>query len=424
MLTMNPECSIQGFFKSGKLRSTLAHHLAAPLPREREAFLLHLQRQGTSPPTVAKYAPILIQIIRSLGLTKLRDVGLNEVLQARDRRRYQRALPAFSSKGQHRGDQFAWLATKWLSFHGRLKLPPRPREPWASKLNAYAEFMRYRGLTPLTIRWKYTKSIQFLRWFSLKRRSFRSIRLNDVDQYLSLERASGLAPGTSVRTASALRSFFKYAARHRWCSQHLGLGIERPWVPKPRFLPQGSDWREIREALGHVPTRPSDVRAHAILSLLAGYALRPSEVTRLLLTDVNWRDKILSVRRSKGGRFQRFPIPQQIEDALLNYILRTRPQASCPNFFVTLYPPFRPISSDAISKLIIEHLERLGIKHPPHCPRSIRHGCATYLLEAGSSLREVSDFLGHLHIRSTSIYAKCDMKSLRAVADFDLSGLK
>jgi integrase/recombinase XerD len=421
---MNQECSIQGLFKSGKLKSTLARHLAAPLPREREAFLLHLQRQGTNPSTVARYAPILIQIIRSLGLTKLREVGLNEVLQARDRLRNQRGLPAFSRRGQHRGDQFAWLATKWLRFHGRLKLPPRPKERWASKLNAYADFMRYRGLAPVTIRWKYMKAIQFVRWFSLKRRSFRSIRLNDVDQYLSLERVSGLAPGTSVRTTSALRSFFTYAARRGWCSGHLGLGIERPRVPKPRFLRQGSDWREIREALRHVPPRPNDFRAHAILFLLAGYALRPSEVSRLLLTDVNWKDKILSVRRSKGGRFQRFPIPQEIDEALSNYILRTRPQVSCPNFFVTLYPPFRPIPADTISQLINEYLRRLGIKHSPYGPRSIRHACATYLLEAGSSLREVSDFLGHLQIRTTSIYTKCDMKSLRAVADFDLSGLK
>lgn len=82
MLTMNPECSIQGLFKTRKSRLPLAHHLAAPLPREREAFLLHLQRQGTNPSTLAGYAPVLIQIIRALGLTKLRDVGLNEVLKA------------------------------------------------------------------------------------------------------------------------------------------------------------------------------------------------------------------------------------------------------------------------------------------------------------------------------------------------------
>ena len=423
MLTMNPECSIQGLFKPRKSRLPLAHHLAAPLPREREAFLLHLQRQGTKPSTLAGYAPVLIQIIRALGLTKLRDVGLNEVLQAVDRRRNKRGLPAFRTAVLRRGGQFVWLATKWLHFHGRLKLPPRPKDPWAPKLNAYADFMRYRGLTPLTIEGKYIKAIQFLRWFSRKRRSFHSIRLNDVDQYMSLERARGMAPGTSVRTASALRSFFTYAGRRRWCSRHLGLGIERPWIPGHRCMRSGPDWSEIQKALRHVPTRPNEVRTHAILSLLAGYALRPSEVTRLLLTDVNWRDKILSVRRSKGGRFQRFPIPLEIGDALSNYILRTRPQVLSPNLFVTLYAPFRPIPSNTISKIIKRYLQRLGIMHSSCGPRSVRHACAKYLLEAGSSLREVSDFLGHLRIRSTSTYAKCDMKSLRAVADFDLSGL-
>ena len=423
MLSMNPECSIQGLFKAEKSTLPLARHLAAPLPQEREAFLLHLQRQGTSPSTVARYSPVLIQIILALGLRKLRDVGLNEVLQAGDRRRNERGLPAFRTAVLRRGGQFVWLATKWLRFHGRLKIPRPPKEPWSPKLNAYAEFMGYRGLAPLTIKGKYIKAIQFLRWFSRKRRSFRSIHLNDVDQYLSLERASGLAPGTLVSTASALRSFFTYAGRRRWCSRHLGLGIVRPWVPTPRFLRQEPGWREIQKALRDVPTRPNEVRAHAILSLLAGYALRPSEVTQLLLTDVNWRDKILSVRRSKGGRFQRFPIPREIGDALSNYILRTRPQVLSPNLFVTLYAPFRPIPSDTISKIIKRYLQRLGITHSSCGPRSVRHACAKYLLEAGSSLREVSDFLGHLRIRSTSTYAKCDMKSLRAVADFDLSGL-
>jgi integrase/recombinase XerD len=424
MLTMNPECSIQGLFKSQQLRSTLARHLAAPLPREREAFLLHLQRQGTNPASIAKYAPILIQIIRSLGLSKLRDVGLNEVLLATDRRRNQRGLPAFSRKAQYRRNQFTWLAIKWLRFHGRLKVPPRPKEPWASKLNAYAEFMRYRGLAPMTVKCKYLKAIQFLRWFSRKRRSFRSIHLNDVEQYLNLERASGIAPGTSIGTASALRSFFTCAARHRWCSRRLALGIERPRVPKRRFLRQGPDWREIREALQHVPTRPSDVRVHAMFSLLAGYALRPSEVTRLLIADVNWRDRILSVRRSKGGRFQRFPMPRQIYDVLLRYVAITRPRCSSPNVFVTVYPPFRPIPTESMSALINRYLKRMGITRHPYNARSIRHACATYLLERGSSLREVCDFLGHLDIRSTSIYAKCSTKSLREVADFDLSALK
>lgn len=78
---------LESLFKPRPIRSTLARHLAAPLLQEREAFLLHLQRQGTTHFNLARYAPILIQINQSLGLTSLRDVSLHEVLQAVTRRR-------------------------------------------------------------------------------------------------------------------------------------------------------------------------------------------------------------------------------------------------------------------------------------------------------------------------------------------------
>jgi integrase/recombinase XerD len=415
---------LESLFKPRTLRSILARHLAAPLLQEREAFLSHLHRQGTKRSNLLRYAPILIQINRCLGLTSLRDVSLHEVLEAMKRRRRQRGLRAFAKREENRRHYFTWLAIKWLRFHGSLKLPPRPTEPYAAELKAFAEFLRYRGLKPETIEGRCRNVIRFLRWFTRKHRSFRSIRVNDVDRFLSFERASGLAPLTSVTSASALRSFFTYAANHRWCTRRLGLGIERPSVPRPRFVRHGPDWREIRRVLRQVPTRPADRRAHAILSVLAVYALRASEVTRLLLADVDLRRRILSVRRLKRGCSQRFLIPQEVADALSHYISKTRPQCSCPNVFVTLCPPFRPIPSASIWKIINARLGRLGIRRRPCGARSIRHACATYLLKRGSSLKEVGDFLGHRDIRSTSTYAKCDMRALRAVADFDLGSLK
>ncbi len=45
------------------------------------------------------------------------------------------------------------------------------------------------------------------------------------------------------------------------------------------------------------------------------------------------------------------------------------------------------------------------------------------MLDQGASLREISAFLGHRRLQSVRIYARCNMKSLREVADFDLGGL-
>ena len=54
---------------------------------------------------------------------------------------------------------------------------------------------------------------------------------------------------------------------------------------------------------------------------------------------------------------------------------------------------------------------------------ALRHACATELLRKGTSLRGIADFLGHRSIRSVSIYAHCDLRALREVANFSLSGV-
>ena len=57
-------------------------------------------------------------------------------------------------------------------------------------------------------------------------------------------------------------------------------------------------------------------------------------------------------------------------------------------------------------------------------PHSLRHSCATRLLERGVSLPQIAEFLGHRNSQSVGIYAKFDTASLKAVADFDLGGLR
>ena len=63
----------------------------------------------------------------------------------------------------------------------------------------------------------------------------------------------------------------------------------------------------------------------------------------------------------------------------------------------------------------------LSIKH--HGPHSLRHACATRLINQGLSLKEIGDHLGHRDVEATRIYAKVDLVRLREVANFDLGGL-
>ena len=56
-------------------------------------------------------------------------------------------------------------------------------------------------------------------------------------------------------------------------------------------------------------------------------------------------------------------------------------------------------------------------------PHSLRHACATRLINQGLTLKEVGDHLGQRDPDVTRIYAKMDLVRLREVATFDLGEL-
>jgi site-specific recombinase XerC len=68
------------------------------------------------------------------------------------------------------------------------------------------------------------------------------------------------------------------------------------------------------------------------------------------------------------------------------------------------------------------HIRALG-PATHYGPHSLRHACASHLLDEGFSIKEIGDHLGHRSPRSTQIYAKVQRKKLAQVADGQLSTL-
>ena len=64
-------------------------------------------------------------------------------------------------------------------------------------------------------------------------------------------------------------------------------------------------------------------------------------------------------------------------------------------------------------KVVGKRLRALNVSLPHYGPHALRHACATRLLAAGLSLKEIGDQLGHTDPDSTRIYAKVDLAGLR-----------
>jgi len=89
---------------------------------------------------------------------------------------------------------------------------------------------------------------------------------------------------------------------------------------------------------------------------------------------------------------------------------------------LSLHPPFGPVNT-SLWALVGARLRSMQVSSPHYGPHALRHACATRLLAAGLSLKEIGDQLGHTAPNTTRIYAKVDLTGLREVADFDMGGV-
>jgi site-specific recombinase XerD len=166
-----------------------------------------------------------------------------------------------------------------------------------------------------------------------------------------------------------------------------------------------------------------DIRNRAILTLLAVYGFRSSEICRLSLEDLDWERELIHLSRTKQRREQQYPLVREVGEAILLYLRKARPQTKRREVFLRLRPPFEPLTVGGLGTMVHFQLKSLNLKLPHYGPHALRHACASHLLAEGLSLKEIGDHLGHSDPRSTRIYAKVDLEGLREVARFDLGGL-
>jgi site-specific recombinase XerD len=393
-----------------KYPAVVARHRAGPLLKERLAFLAHLADQGYCPRALMERAEGLLVIARMRGLTgrHRKAVTHNEVKR---------------KTGNRRG--LFPLAVRWLQFMGRLQQPPAPLTPWTKKIKAFADYMEHEaGLSPVTIHHRRLRVGRFFERLGVKDGSLHAITPHRIDMAFQMMLApGGYSRETIQGCATDLRAFFRFAEARGWCRKGLAASIRNPRVYRQASLPLGPSWDDVRRLLAMTEgDQPHNIRARPILMLLAIYGLRRGEVSRLRLDDFDWEHEVFRVVSSKTGRVRTYPLTRSVGNAILRYLQEVRPRSSHRQLFLSLRPPFRPVRS-SLTGMVGKRLRCLHVSAPHYGTHALRHACASRLLAAGLSLKEIGDQLGHTAPDSTRIYAKVDLVGLREVADFDLGGV-
>ena len=402
-----------------------ARHKKAPLFEERDCYLAYRAKDGCAHQTLLRIARELLQIVQVLDIPSAPDVKPEHIKSAADRwaRQQCRRGRAHTLKWSRR--LFIQVATDWLHFLGRLDQLTVAPPSFEGLLKDFADWMESeRGLSLRTIHnysWHVKK---FLRWCENHNQSVYTVKISDVDTFLASCGNDGWNRVSVASAAKALKAFFRYAEKCGLPFNPIASAIQGPRLFSQENLPCGPTWEDVSLMIDHLTTDcPQDIRDRAIILLFAVYGLRSSEVSRLILEDIDWENKRISVYRPKQRRTQIYPLTPIVGNAIIRYLKYVRPQSFFHEVFLTLKAPIKYLSAGGLYNIVRRCMSNIRL-HPMHRgPHALRHACAMHLVTEGLSIKEIGDHLGHRSTSATRIYAKVNLPQLRLVADVDLGGL-
>ena len=407
----------------------LRRHCQGPLAAERAAFIEALAARGLTRETQLRQCRYCLCVAREVQRRPPgRLFDRDDVRDMAENWAARRVAAGRAATPRWARDQFRATAFNFLRSLGRLR--PTPSAAGAdlgeydAKLDEFVASRRERHwqseATCRAGRWQIRHFLADLKQHGV---ALQDLQPCDIDGFF--ERASQRWGRRSLgSSAKMLRQWLQYAGQRGWCRPRLEDAVEVPRVYRHEDLPLGPSWDTVGRMLAATEgDAPAAVRDRAILLLLSVYGLRSGEVRRLRLDDLDWAGNRIRFERSKSRRVESAPMHPAVGEAIVRYLARHRPATNRRTVFLTLCPPHRPLAGPTLHSLVVRRYPAGTAPSKGRGPHGLRHACARHLLEAGHSLKEVGDHLGHRSPDSTRTYAKVNLRALREVAFEDLGGL-
>ena len=396
-------------------------YLTYPLYKERMAYLEYLKLQGMSFSTLREYAEMQLHIVDMLDLNGVvTSDDITGAIATKCEIAKEQVVP-LSSKWSK---TFHAVANGWLKYASILEVKQKELPKGAHFVKEYLMWaLEAKGLANVTLKGRERELLCFLS-FIQNSTPLKDIKLDTIDGYFSYRHSCGCNRRSISTIASTLRDFLGYAHNQGWCINIAG-GIRHPKDFSLDTLPYGPSWDTVQKLVTHYGTSdPRGKRNTAIITIIAIYGLRSSEVANLRLKDIDWDKNKIYLKRAKRGGFQAFPLLPEAGNLIADYIRHGRNNVlGREQLFLTLFMPYKKLSMACIYRIISQAYSKIGAKIRHRGGHSLRHACASHIINSGGTLKAVSDLLGHKLLDTTRIYAKIDLANLRKVAVIKWEGV-
>jgi len=289
----------------------------------------------------------------------------------------------------------------------------------------FAEYLpRQRGASVHTIR-AYRDALTLLFTFvaEQRRRGVASLQLSDLDadtvtrflDHIELERSN--SPTTRNCRRAAIRGFFKHLLRNDLAHSQQYMRVLAIPAKKARQVPATYLEAEDARLIISMPDRRTHDgwRDYTLLLFLYNCGARVAEAAGLRWDDL----QLLAPRqvrlRGKGQKERVLPLWPETANAL-HRLRGMTDSADQQCVFANRHG--QPMTRDGIAYVLAKHTASAAranpaLKRKRITPHVLRHSCAVALLQSGTDVTVIRDYLGHASIATTGRYITTNLQMKR-----------
>lgn len=253
-----------------------------------------------------------------------------------------------------------------------------------------------------------------VQWIENRSHSFEELSTQDLADFLSSRKESGLEASSLRILIVHLKVFYRFLVLRGYLPKDIADPLLAPSAEGK--LPETLHQETVKCLLDSISLEKRlGKRDLAILELFYASGLRLSEVCSVRLEHLDMEEGFLRVR-GKGKKTRVVPVGERARVAISNYLSAERPSLVRPHTSSFIFLSIRggPLSPDRVRAVVKERAAAAGIKQTVY-PHLLRHSFATHLLQNGADLRVIQELLGHSDISTTQVYTHVDQDRLRQV---------
>lgn len=300
-----------------------------------------------------------------------------------------------------------------------------PRALFALVESFFTEYLpRQRGASAHTVR-AYRDALKLLLEFVAQRRGrgIASLELSDIDaeavghflDHIEATRSNSAITRNCRR--AAIRSFVKHLVRNDLTHSLQYARVLAIPSKKARQRPATYlETDDVRAILGNPDRRiPDGWRDYTLLLFLYNSGARVSEAAGVCWDDLQLSPPRQVRLRGKGRKERLLPLWGETAGAL--HRLRGMSETgSQQHVFVNRHG--QPLTRDGIAYILRKHAsavaqERQALARKHITPHVLRHSCAVALLQSGTDVTVIRDYLGHASIATTGRYITANLQMKR-----------